>query len=150
MPLRCWYNSTIAGAARRRRRSCGAGTQFTTAEVLGLLRASQFDLIELLQLVSDAEAAAQVLSYAVYYCVPGTTVQILTQQAMHPSGLWRSAARSCMPLSQCTCFTGTKLYWYNSTNTDAAGYASCSAARSCMPRSSAYRCTSANSYFLFF
>ncbi len=47
--------------------------------------ATQFDLIELLQLVGDAEAAAQVLSlllrywYSVYYCVTGTTVPILTQ-----------------------------------------------------------------------
>ena len=78
--------------------------------------ASQFDLIELLQLIGDAEAAVQVLSlllrycYSVYYCLTGTTVPILTQQAMHPSGLWRSAERSCTHLAQFTCFTGTKLY----------------------------------------
>ena len=39
--------------------------------------ASQFDLIELLQLVGDEQAAAQVLSFC--HCVAGTTVQMLEQ-----------------------------------------------------------------------
>jgi hypothetical protein len=68
--LRYWYNSTNAAPARRRRRGCGAGTHFTTAL---LVQRYQY-------------------WYSVYYCVTGTTVQILTQQAMHPAVL-RAAAR---------------------------------------------------------